>query len=129
MHRPADPWQCASEDARTREELLVHLTSIFDEELVVRDGDVTAAIAAAIARFGDPSSPALWTDKPRCRHSSADARNYFPGIHDSAADRANRSRLFCGAWDLFFGANVLVWILFGVFIVLVSSIALIAIPG
>jgi hypothetical protein len=41
---------------RMREELLAHLTHLYDQEATARHGDENAALAAAIARFGDPST-------------------------------------------------------------------------
>ncbi len=112
----------AHRKTRMREELLVHLTSVLDEELVARDGDVAVATAAAIARFGDPA--ALRVDLQatvpvveRVLCAQLVPGNTRFGRRPGESVPAFLRRM--GPWS--FGVNAAVWILFGVFIVLVST--------
>jgi hypothetical protein len=112
----------ASRKVRMREELLVHLTSIFDEELAAHDGDVIATISAAIALFGDPAAlggelqtTVPWVERVLCAplHPS----NHRLARHPGESVQAFLRRLGPSCT----GVNAVTWSLFALFILVAGN--------
>ncbi|HVU39398.1 MAG TPA: hypothetical protein VHD86_00005, partial [Xanthobacteraceae bacterium] len=107
---------------RMREELLAHLTTIYEEELASRFGDAAGALAVAVERFGEPAElrAELQASVPLVESvlctSIPPTNGRFPRRAGETLPQFLR-RL--GPWVTL--CNAIVWAFFALFIVLVSQ--------
>jgi hypothetical protein len=106
---------------RMREELLTHLTAIYDEERIQNPNDAPGALAAAVTRFGDPAelraelqASVPWLESILCT-SIPPTNGRFPRRPGETIQQFLR-RL--GPWVTL--SNGIVWALFAVGILLLS---------